>query len=601
MIDHNTHGTWVFRGRQSHQDKSIPNPYTRDVERIAESFYITNFPDHINAKALWKYCEPYGKIVDAYIASKPSKVGKRFGFVRFLGVNNGDEFAKRLSKLWFVSFHLYAAVARFKRPIKSSKDMGNQKPVHSSSAMLKNQMPHIPKPLKKPVSGEKSYASVVYSDESKSHANPTPPVGYSVTLNESDLIQVEDVSKVALVKVREVATMNNIYSLYKTEGFTQIKVHYVGGLWLWIQFHTPESCIAFKNNSGSSAMKKIANLFGKFMFFEMDQDNNIGIGRICIATKKKTRISKLTKVNVNGETYDVSAHELGTWTIKIDNDDVSESETSDNEEEDKYSVSNDSFGDENIDKGDDKGDSGNEHVSETPLHDTHVNRDQGQKNDNSVHAKEQVNSKEDSLESSCPLGFEAFKTQKQNTPQRLVTYPIRKWSHSDDTFFMINIYGPQDPHVKVILWDKLKTFIRNNHGKFVLFGDLNEVRDDSERIGSYFSRSKAHVFNSFIDETDLVDLPIGGRRFTWINKAGSKLSKLDIFLVSQSVIEDNVHLKATVLERGWSDHNLILLHDRIDDYGPVPFKLFHSWFLRTGFHETVLQSINTSSSLENAA
>ncbi|GJY12221.1 RNA-directed DNA polymerase, eukaryota, reverse transcriptase zinc-binding domain protein, partial [Tanacetum coccineum] len=94
---------------------------------------------------------------------------------------------------------------------------------------------------------------------------------------------------------------------------------------------------------------------------------------------------------------------------------------------------------------------------------------------------------------------------------------------------------------------------------------------------------------------------MGGRRFTWMNKAGSKLSKLDRFLVSQSVIEDNVHLKATVLERGWSDHNPILLHDRKDDYGPVPFKLFHSWFLRTGFHETVLQSINTSSSLENAA
>nr|GEV77534.1 RNA-directed DNA polymerase, eukaryota, reverse transcriptase zinc-binding domain protein [Tanacetum cinerariifolium] len=268
-----------------------------------------------------------------------------------------------------------------------------------------------------------------------------------------------------------------------------------------------------------------------------------------------------------------------------------ESATSDNEEKDKYSIYNDSFRDEN-----NKGDSGNEHVLETPLHNTQVNRDQGQKNDNSVHVEEQVNSKEDSLESSCPSGFESFKTQKQNTPQRLVTSLIiwleedpggfvsiwdplmftktniwcddhfiivqGKWFHSDDTFFMINVYGTQDPHVKIILWDKLKTFIRNNHIKSVLFGDLNEVRDDFERIGSYFLRAEVHDFNTFINETGLVDLPMRGRRFSWMNKAGSKLSKLDCFLVSQSVTEDNVNLKAIVLERGWSDHNPILLHDR---------------------------------------
>ncbi|GJS75903.1 hypothetical protein Tco_0725784 [Tanacetum coccineum] len=33
----------------------------------------------------------------------------------------------------------------------------------------------------------------------------------------------------------------------------------------------------------------------------------------------------------------------------------------------------------------------------------------------------------------------------------------------------------------------------------------------------------------------LVDLPIGGRSFTWMNKAGTKLSKLDRFLISEDV------------------------------------------------------------------
>ncbi|GJV66860.1 putative RNA-directed DNA polymerase, eukaryota, reverse transcriptase zinc-binding domain protein, partial [Tanacetum coccineum] len=47
----------------------------------------------------------------------------------------------------------------------------------------------------------------------------------------------------------------------------------------------------------------------------------------------------------------------------------------------------------------------------------------------------------------------------------------------------------------------------------------------------------------------LVEMSMGGRRFTWMNKAGSKMSKLDRFILSDSVIGNVPDLKATVLDR----------------------------------------------------
>ncbi|PWA72197.1 histone H3/CENP-A [Artemisia annua] len=164
-----------------------------------------------------------------------------------------------------------------------------------------------------------------------------------------------------------------------------------------------------------------------------------------------------------------------------------------------------------------------------------------------------------------------------------------------DTYFMVNIYGPQDPAAKVILWQKLLAFIHHHQGRYVLFGDLNEVRDESERFGSSFSRTEAQIFNSFIDSSGLKEMLMGGTSFTWMNKTGTKMSKLDRFFISEEILDDHIDLKATVLVRLWSDHNPILLHIQKTDYGPVPFKFYHSWFQRKDVNAVVKQAFDDSS------
>nr|GEU64420.1 RNA-directed DNA polymerase, eukaryota, reverse transcriptase zinc-binding domain protein [Tanacetum cinerariifolium] len=113
-------------------------------------------------------------------------------------------------------------------------------------------------------------------------------------------------------------------------------------------------------------------------------------------------------------------------------------------------------------------------------------------------------------------------------------------------FIKANIWC--DDH-KQTIWNYLRTFIETHNGKFMLFGDLNEERNESACYGSIFSSSKADFFNSFIDVTNLVDMPMGGRRFTWMNKSGTKISKLYRFILSELIINENSDLTAMWLKR----------------------------------------------------
>nr|GEX08396.1 RNA-directed DNA polymerase, eukaryota [Tanacetum cinerariifolium] len=82
---------WKFRNNK--QDSSIPirNQFHKEVEKIASSFYITNFPDYVDAKRLWVECQSYGRIVDAFIENKRSKAWKRQEKNEAFSKNNGDK------------------------------------------------------------------------------------------------------------------------------------------------------------------------------------------------------------------------------------------------------------------------------------------------------------------------------------------------------------------------------------------------------------------------------------------------------------------------------------------------------------------------------
>ncbi|KAJ9555174.1 hypothetical protein OSB04_009788 [Centaurea solstitialis] len=161
--------------------------------------------------------------------------------------------------------------------------------------------------------------------------------------------------------------------------------------------------------------------------------------------------------------------------------------------------------------------------------------------------------------------------------------------------FIANIYAPRLASARQALWNELLQIIQSNSGAWVLMGDYNEIRNKEERIGSSFSHSAANIFNSFISESGLSEINLGGRRYTWMGEGGTSLSKLDRFLVSSDFLVSSPSASATVLAREYSDHFPIILSCVGSDFGPIPFRFFNSWVLHKDFNSIVANAWNSCS------
>ncbi|XP_071694314.1 uncharacterized protein [Rutidosis leptorrhynchoides] len=153
-----------------------------------------------------------------------------------------------------------------------------------------------------------------------------------------------------------------------------------------------------------------------------------------------------------------------------------------------------------------------------------------------------------------------------------------KWKASGQESFIVNVYGPHDDAGKKLLLDSLGNLLVAHDSAWLLCGDFNEVREKSDRLNCEFIQYRANRFNRFIACNRLVDIPIGGRRFTRISDDGIKFSKLDRFLVTQKFLDLWEDLSIVALDRKLSDHCPLVLRDKVIDYGPKPFKVFDAWF-----------------------
>ncbi|GJT23825.1 RNA-directed DNA polymerase, eukaryota, partial [Tanacetum coccineum] len=165
-----------------------------------------------------------------------------------------------------------------------------------------------------------------------------------------------------------------------------------------------------------------------------------------------------------------------------------------------------------------------------------------------------------------------------------------KWVPNGMNMLIVSVYAPQDFKEKRMLWDYLHFVVNNWDGQMVIMGDFNEVRDKSERYGSVFYKKGVEVFNNFINNAGLVELPLGGCSYTWYHKSAKKMSKLDRFLIFENMLSACPNLYAVLLDRFLSDHRPILMREHHGDYGPTPFKFFHYWFEIEGFDKFVEES-----------
>ncbi|XP_076947995.1 uncharacterized protein LOC143620116 [Bidens hawaiensis] len=131
---------------------------------------------------------------------------------------------------------------------------------------------------------------------------------------------------------------------------------------------------------------------------------------------------------------------------------------------------------------------------------------------------------------------------------------------------------------KRVVWQEILRLIQCGQGWWVVLGDFNAVRCHEEGKNSTFDQVCARDFNEFIDEADLKEYNMKGKKYTCMASRGDvKLSKIDRVLVCSNFISKwpNACLRAFPRER--SDHAPLVLSLVDTNFGPKPFRWFNSW------------------------
>ncbi|GKA81564.1 RNA-directed DNA polymerase, eukaryota [Tanacetum coccineum] len=128
---------------------------------------------------------------------------------------------------------------------------------------------------------------------------------------------------------------------------------------------------------------------------------------------------------------------------------------------------------------------------------------------------------------------------------------------------MVAVYAPHDLRDKRILWDYLEYVINRWDGEVIIMGDFNEVRRKSERFGSAFNVQGADMFNTFIANAGLEEIPLGDQK--------KRMPRFDNGHASETNNKDGVHnsfntlikvpgngygLKSKVVCGQWCDDNI---------------------------------------------
>lgn len=155
-----------------------------------------------------------------------------------------------------------------------------------------------------------------------------------------------------------------------------------------------------------------------------------------------------------------------------------------------------------------------------------------------------------------------------------------KWAFS-------GVYGPTDQSDFSYVSNELGLIGEDWGVPWCLGGDFNVVKSPKERRGTSHYTQNMQMFNNFIEEWGLVDLPLRGAKYTWTNNQSSKVcSRLDRFLLLMDWLDFKAVSQETIPCSG-SDHVPVLLAINARDSGPCPFKFELMWLEVAGFKELI--------------
>jgi exonuclease III len=118
-----------------------------------------------------------------------------------------------------------------------------------------------------------------------------------------------------------------------------------------------------------------------------------------------------------------------------------------------------------------------------------------------------------------------------------------EWGVAKTKCVVVNVYSKCDLESKKRLWECILEERRSRgEGAWCVVGDFNAVCRRDERRGVNAEASSSQLlemagFNNFINEVDLEDLNVLGRRFTWYHANGRSMSRIDRMLILEEWLQ----------------------------------------------------------------
>ncbi|GJX74324.1 RNA-directed DNA polymerase, eukaryota, partial [Tanacetum coccineum] len=425
-----------------------------------------------------------------------------------------------------------------------------------------------------------------------------------------------------VAKVNSFDSMPNLGVVFKDEGFENVNIRYLGGLWVSLKFMDYQARDCFKKHKGiplvawtNKTFMKVAKRWGELLFSEDSDDNNLWRKRLCVVTKVEDFIMESFKIIIKGKVTVVRACEIIRWIpdfLEEENDINSDSGDDDSEKSVPHtdicsgvkgngSIDCDGKREMDFTKGDDGEEKSDDPFGIYNLLNQRIKIQKLRMCDNDLVLPKGKSPRMDSsllekmnefVEIGQAMGFSMEgclgpKAKKQWVQELCCKNKICFLSLQETKI------EEMDDNVVRSLWGNMDFEFRHSPsvGESIMMGDFNEVRVPSKRYGSVFNKQGASVFNAFINSLSLIDVNLGSFSFTWALKNATKMSKLDRFLVSEGLLCQFPAMTGLILTRHLSDHRPILLKECDIDYGLIPFKMFHSWFDIEGFDQ--MKKINS--------
>lgn len=153
------------------------------------------------------------------------------------------------------------------------------------------------------------------------------------------------------------------------------------------------------------------------------------------------------------------------------------------------------------------------------------------------------------------------------------------------------VYGPQGDELKSKFLEDMSARRVGCPGAWMILGDFNMILRASEKSNSNLNRGMMNKFRHFVDEHELKELYMHGRRFMWSNEREvPTLTKIDRVLVSVDWELDHTDSLLQALSSGVSDHAPLHLTTSAPFFHKKRFRFEMSWLKLEGFEDLVREA-----------